>query len=170
MIAGHPASATYVHVAYFDRDEWCAYLEDPPSARQGQLVDPAALTLAYYLPIVDAIRARQTELVSLVGDDVMYLRAYFAETDIYVAVRGDIAARVSSNRSVTAGGDSAMLGKATAGPLYELALSLDAESADLRSRPEEESATFFLGGDGVAVELGSSWAGLGGSRQALMPR
>ena len=88
----------------------------------------------------------------------MHLRAYFAETDIHVSVRGDIADRVLSNGSVAAGGDSAMPGKATAVPLYELALSLDAESADLRSQPEEESAFFFIGGDGVAVELGSSWA------------
>jgi hypothetical protein len=158
VIAGHPTSATYVHVAYFDRDEWCAYLEDPPSASQGQLVDPATLTSVYYLPIVDAIRARQTELVSLVDDDVMYMRAYLVETDIYVAVRADIAELVSSNRPIAVGGDSAVLGKAAAVPLYELALSLDAESGDLRSQPEDGSPSFFVGGDGVAVELGSSWA------------
>ncbi|GAB3452935.1 hypothetical protein GCM10027436_53050 [Actinophytocola sediminis] len=42
-INGHPLTATYVH--------------------------PAALTLAYYLPLVDALRTRQTETVSLDGED-----------------------------------------------------------------------------------------------------
>ncbi|GAA1195501.1 hypothetical protein GCM10009608_33660 [Pseudonocardia alaniniphila] len=147
-----------MHVAYFDGDEWCAYLEDPPSARQGQLVDPATLTLVYYLPIVDSIRARRAELVRLVDDDVMYLRAYFSETDIYVAVRNDIAERVSVNSLVTADASRAVPGEAEAATLYDLVLSLDAEYSDLQSQPERESAHFFLGDDGVAVELGSSWA------------
>jgi hypothetical protein len=53
-IAGHPRPTTYVHLAYFWGDEWCAYLEDPPERQDasGPTVDPQILTLAYYHPIV----------------------------------------------------------------------------------------------------------------------
>lgn len=98
-IRGHPLSATYVHVAYFYRDQWRAYLEDPPRQRPGQYVDqrrgqhvnPADLTLVYYLPIVNAIRTRaQEEPRGLEQAQGFYLTAYFAEVDLRLSVRADI--------------------------------------------------------------------------------
>ena len=148
-IHGHPLTATYVHVAYFDGDRWCAHLEDPPRARQEDGVDPAALTLGYYLPLVDSIRTRETDTVSLDGE-FPYRRAYFAEIDVHLSVRADIVALVppdSAGDSFEARGDS----------LYEFVLALDQASPRGR-RPESlDTEHVFLGDDGVAIELGSTW-------------
>ena len=46
-ITGYPPPTTYVHLAYFWGDEWCAYLEDPPrrpNAQDGPPVYPETLT------------------------------------------------------------------------------------------------------------------------------
>ncbi|GEM_PF-3376505 len=48
--------------------------------------------------------------------------------------------------------------KATGTPLYELVLSLDAAAADTPWPESPDAEYFILGGDGVAVELGSTWA------------
>ena len=149
-IRGHTPTATYVHVAYFERDRWCAYLEDPPRqrqlARQGQIedIDPASLTVAYYVPIVNAIRARQPRIGVFQQADGLYLQAYFAEVDLYVAVRNDIATLIPAD-------DTAAISSAEREPaasLYELVLNLDESQGDYVSPDGSETNSFFIGGDG----------------------
>lgn len=159
-IRGYRPSTTYVHVAWFDDDEWCAYLEDPPRQQQtGHDIDPEALALAYYLPIVYAVQSRQSEPERInLWNDLSYLRRYFEEVDLSLSVREDIAALVPPEEEVTIsrGGQFTSLG----GPLYNHVLSLDeAYGPEKDSAPRgQESDLSFLGPDGVAVELGSSWA------------
>jgi hypothetical protein len=154
VIAGHPASSTYVHVACFDYDHWCAYLEDPPRQRRVPIVDPAILTLVYYLPIVNAVRVRDPHAVDLDEADVSYLRAFFPEADLYISVRADIAELVPTDEERTARADD---GQKTAA-LYDLVLRLDEEQLELDNAPTPpENSRVFVGADGVSVELGSSW-------------
>lgn len=153
FIKGRPPPVTYVHVAYFDRaHEWCAHLADPPQRQGSQGIDPAALTLVYYIPIVMAIRNREHETVRIWGD-APYMRTYFQDVDTYLSVRADIADRVPDDAAVASGAEFSAAGAA----LYDLALSLDAETAGIRPLEERDTEMAFLGGDGVAVELGSSW-------------
>jgi hypothetical protein len=154
VIQGHPMSATYVHVACFYGDQWCAHLEDPPRQRRGQLIDPASLTLVYYLPIVNAIRTRaQRGPRGLEEVEGSYLTAYFAEVDLQLSVRADIAELVPGDDLAAPGGAGAMAS------LYDLVLGLDANEIDEGNRPSlQDDGRRFLGGDGIAVELGSSWA------------
>jgi hypothetical protein len=148
-------SATYAHVAYFDHDQWCAYLEDPPRRGRVQVVDPASLTLVYYLPIVNAIRAREPRASGLEQADGSYLRAYFAEVDMHLSVRADIAALIPADEQAAPEPTNA---KAT-GPLYELVLALDAQRLDQGNDTSwEDDDQVFRGDDGVGVELGPSWA------------
>lgn len=154
VITGHSTSATYVHVAYFDHDQWCAYLEDPPRRGRVRVVDPAILTLVYYLPIVNAVRARESQAPGLEQANDSYLRAYFAEVDMHLSVRADIAALIPADYQAASEPANA---EATA-PLYDLVLALDAqrlEQANDTSRQDDDRA--FLGDDGVGVELGPSW-------------
>lgn len=157
-IAGYRPSTTYVHVAWFDRGMWCAYLEDPPQQASSQVVDPAGLTLAYYLPIVYAIRTRQAEFERVrLWNEVPYLRRYFEDVDFSLSVREDVAALVPSEEEVAI--SPGVRFSSLAGPLYDHALSLDDE-LEQQKRPiieEQESDLLFVGPDGVAVELGSSW-------------
>lgn len=151
-INGHPTSATYVHVAYFDHDQWCAYLEDPPRRRRMTAIDPGSLTVVYYLPIVNAVRARDPETHRLDRADGSYLRAYFAEVDAYISVRADVAALIPTDDLATAN-DSATAS------LYDLVLGLDDERLEQASSERlQDDSEFFLGGDGIAVELGASWS------------
>jgi hypothetical protein len=129
-------------------------LVDPPRSQQAQAVDPALLTLVYYLPIVNAIRARQYETARIL-DDVPYLRTHFEDIDTYLSLRADIVNLVSLDQEV-ASRDARDL-KATNASLYDLVLSLDAESADTEVTQWRDDEFFFLGGDGVVVELGQSW-------------
>ena len=155
VIVGYPTSATYVHVAHFDRDQWCAYLEDPPRQRRVPVVDPAILTLVYYLPIVNAIRAREPQTRSLEQAEGSYLRAYFAEVDMYLSVRADVADLIPSDE--LAAFPSADKG-ATAS-LYDLVLELDMERLDQgKGVSLQDNGRAFLGDDGIAVQLGPSWA------------
>lgn len=153
-IHGHPLTATYVHMAYFDGDRWRAHLEDPPRPRQEDGVDPAPLTLSYYLPLVDAIRTRETETVSL-DDEFPYLRAYFAEIDAHLSVRADIATLVPP---LTADGSfEADVFRSAGNSLYDVSLTLDEVGAQVQRPGPLDTERAFLGGDGVAVELGSTW-------------
>lgn len=154
-VQGHPTSATYVHVAYFDGDEWCAYLEDPPRQDEGELptVAPTELTLAYYEPIVDAILSRQPEPARPV-DDVSYLRADFEDVDVHLLVRADIAEMVSSDERVSQ--EVTHRPGSRVDTLYQRVMTLGAGSSDLPTEAEYESGS-YLGGDGVAIELGPSW-------------
>lgn len=159
-IKGYRPSTTYVHVAWFDHEMWCAYIEDPPQQGSSQAIDPEALALAYYLPIVYSIRTHQAAPESVyLRDGVPYLRRYFEDVDISLSVREDIAALVPSEEEVTAarGVQFTSLGR----PLYDHVLSLDDEVDGLQKRPtlrEQEGDLFFVGPDGVAVELGLSWS------------
>jgi hypothetical protein len=153
-IRGHPASAAYVHVAYFDGDDWCAWLEDPPAQSSAGFIDPARLTAVYYMPIVNAIRTAGQESEGLELADGSYIQRYFADIDVHFSVRADIA-------DLTSAEDGSLLQNADSqvGRLYELVLSLDDESG-AAAQPEytlQEDGRRFLGSDGVAVELGSSW-------------
>lgn len=158
-IKGYRPSTTYIHVAWFDHGMWCAYLEDPPRQVSRQMVDPEGLTLAYYLPIVYAIRTRQAETErAYLWNDLPYLRRYFEEVDLFLSVREDIAALVPPEEEMTIsrGVQFTSLGR----PLYNHVLSLDDEVDGLQKRPtvrELESDLLFVGPDGVAIELGSSW-------------
>jgi hypothetical protein len=157
VIKGHPTPATYVHVAYFHGDQWRAHLEDPPRRRNVQTVDPAHLTLLYYLPIVNAIRARGPELRGLEEADGSYLQAHFAEVDIRLSVRADIAELVPTD-DIAALEVSRDAEAAGASSLYSLALELDSDGQDrLASTLGQGDGHRFLGGDGVAIELGPSW-------------
>ena len=115
-IKGYRPSTSYVHLAYFYDGMWCARLEDPPRRQGGQDIDPAALNLAYYLPIVYAIRRGQGEPESVrIWDNASYLRRYFGEVDLSLSVREDIAALVPSEEqtAVSRGAEFDSLRKAT---------------------------------------------------------
>ena len=154
VITGHPASDTYVHVAYFDHGQWCAYLEDPPRQQRVQAVDPETLTTVYYLPIVNAIRARDAQESGLEKAAGSYLRAYFAEVDMHLSVRRDIAALTPSDEQ--AGSKAA--DKEGNAPLYNLVLEFDSQRLGPYNETSQDDDQAFLGDDGVAVELGPSWA------------
>lgn len=162
-VMGYPAPIRYVHVAFFDGDEWCARLVDPPEQRVVvPPVDPALLTLSYYEQIVSAIRDRPVELERVRLDDgITYLRTYFQDVDSHLLLRADIADLVptddSQDESRRANAESASQ------ELLKRALDLDTEITDRLQTigPEagwRDTEYFFLGSDGVAVELGSSWA------------
>jgi hypothetical protein len=161
-IDGYPMPTAYAHIAYFEDDQWCARLEDPPQQGNAQSVDPAALAMAYYIPIVAAVRERQVQPESVqIWDEVRYLRTYFEEVDTYLSVREDIAEHVPTGERLPL--DQANF-ELAGSPLYDLTLSLDDESASeaidparKRSPEDWDSELFFLGDDGVAVELGPSW-------------
>jgi hypothetical protein len=158
-IKGYRPSIRYVHVAYFYGDMWCAHLEDPPRQQSRQDIDPAGLNLAYYLPIVYAIRGRQAEPESVrLWDGVSYLSRYFGEADFSLSVREDIAALVPSEdeTAISRGAEFSSIGRR----LYDRILSLDDEVDELTGTPsflEQDSDLSFIGADGVAVQLGSSW-------------
>lgn len=99
---GHPQPTTYVHLAYFEGNEWCAYLEDPPQRRDvlRPAVDPRILTLAYYHPIVAAIRTRRSERVQI--DAVRYSRTSFDDVDSHLLVRADIEELVPPDEEIIA--------------------------------------------------------------------
>jgi hypothetical protein len=154
-IDGHPLTATYAHIAYFDRGQWCAHLEDPPRTRQeDDFVDPALLTLAYYLPLVDALRARQTETISLDGE-FSYLRAYFAEIDAHLSVRADIAALVPPDTTGISLATDAL--RSAGRGLDDVVRALDQAITQADKLESLDTEYLFLGSDGIAVELGSTW-------------
>jgi hypothetical protein len=162
-IRAYPDPIRYVHAAFFDGDEWCARLVDPPEQRiDASPVDPAPLTLSYYQQIVSAIRDRPIEPEQVRLDDgIMYLRTYFQDVDSRLLVRTDIADLVPTDDSQDERGHANS--ESVSQELYERVLDLDTEKTDRRGviGPEAgwaDTDLFFLGGDGVAVELGPSWA------------
>jgi hypothetical protein len=164
LIKGYPDPIRYVHVAFFDGDEWCARLVDPPEQRiDAPPVDPGRLTLSYYQQIVSAIRDRPVEPERVRLDDgITYLSTYFQDVDSRLSVRADIADLVPTaddGRDESGQANSESVGQ----ELYEQAIELDADRTDKLGIIELEAEwgdneSFFLGGDGVAVELGASWA------------
>ena len=155
---GHAQPTTYVHLAYFNGNECCAYLEDPPHRRDKSraTVDPRTLTLAYYHPIVAAIRGRQFERVQI--DGVSYSRTFFADVDSYLLVRVDVEDLVPPDGEITAADPDRLRVLST--PLYELALHLDGETVAPKNNVPADGGDDdprFIGADGVGVELGSSW-------------
>jgi hypothetical protein len=156
-IMGHPQPTAYVHLAYFDGNEWCAYLEDPPQRRDVRpAVDPEILTLAYYDPIVAAVRAGRSELVRI--DGVRYLRTSFEDVDSHLLVRADIAELVPQDEVITAADRGRLRLMST--PLYELALALDSETVAPKNETpvdDDDDDPRLIGDDGVGVELGPSW-------------
>jgi hypothetical protein len=157
-IAGHPQPTTYVHLAYFWGDEWCAYLEDPPARQSASepTVDPQILTLAYYHPVVAAIRTRRSEQVRIEG--VWYSRTSFEDVDSHLLVRADIAELVPPDEEIIAA-DADRL-RSVSAPLYELALALDGETMAPKGEApadDDDDDPRFIGDDGVGVELGPSW-------------
>lgn len=157
-IAGHPQPIAYVHLAYFWDGEWCAYLEDPPRRQDalGPGVDPRILTLAYYHPIVAAIRARRSEQVQI--DGVWYSRTSFEDVDTHLLVRADIEELVPPDEEIIAADPDRLRSVST--PLYELALALDGEAMALKTEApvdDDDDDPRFIADDGVGVELGPSW-------------
>jgi hypothetical protein len=156
-IKGYNPSTTYVHLAYFYNNEWCARLEDPPQVQSSQDIDSSALNLAYYLPIVYAIRAGQEEPERVrIWGGVSYVRRHFDQIDLSLSVREDIAALVPTEDETAAsyGTEFNTLGM----PLFDRILSLDEEDVMAKPLlPEQDNERSFLGPDGVAVELGPSW-------------
>jgi hypothetical protein len=107
---------------------------------------------------IRVLRARQMERVS--GDDeVSYLRAYFAEIDAHLSVRADIAELVPPD---TAGiSPDTRASRSAANDLYELVLTSDRpEQSDRFEQLDDEYS--FLGGDGIGIELGPTWAAWAG--------
>jgi hypothetical protein len=88
-------------------------------------VDPEILTLAYYDPIVAALRAGRSESVQIGG--VRYLGTSFEDVDSHLLVRADITELVPPE-DVIAGTDRDRLRSAST-PLYELTLALDDENS-----------------------------------------
>jgi hypothetical protein len=153
-IRGHRTSTTYVHIAYFHRGQWHAYLEDPPRQRSMSVIDPADLTAAYYLPIVQAIRERQGQLRGLELADGRYLTAVFAEADLTVSVPAYIAELIRTEDGISEATGSRA---SRAAELYDLVLGLDEQVGAQGRKSSPEDNRHFLGGDGVAIELGESW-------------
>lgn len=153
-IKGYSPPVAYAHIAYFEGDMWSAYMVDPPRGSGGHDIDPAALTLAYYLPLVNAIQGGQATPERVrIWDEVAYLRRYFEEIDCAVAVREDIATLVPPESPARQEADFSSSGA----QLYDHILSLDEEREVRRAFQDRESDTSFLGADGIAVQLGSSW-------------
>lgn len=157
-IAGHAQPTAYVHLAYFDGNEWCAYLEDPPQQPNAPRasVDPGILTLAYYDPIVAAARTGRSELVRIGG--VQYVRTSFEDVDTHLLVRADIVELVPPDEAINAADPDRLQSSSAA--LYELALALDGETTVPENEApldDDEDDPLFIGDDGVGVELGPSW-------------
>jgi hypothetical protein len=155
-IKGHSPSVAYAHVAYFEGDMWCAYLEDPPRQSVGQVIDPAALTLAYYLPVVNAIqRGQATPERVRIWDEVTYLRRSFDEVDCSILVREDIARLVPTESTAS---PEAEFG-ASGARLYDHVLALDEEPSEEKGLLQDyDSDMSFLGSDGIGVQPGPTWA------------
>lgn len=156
-IIGHPQPTAYVHLAYFDGNEWCAYLEDPPRGEDASepTVDPQILTLAYYDPIVAAVRTGGSGLVRIGG--VRYFRTSFNDVDSHLLVRADIAELVPPEEVITAADRDSL--RAVSTRLYEFALSLDSDTVAPKNEApaDDDDDPRFIGDDGVGVELGPSW-------------
>jgi hypothetical protein len=156
-IRGYTDPIRYVHVAFFDRGEWGARLIDPPGQPSQAPADPALLTLIYYEPIVTAILDTGTDQEPTeLPDGKFYLRANFPGIDAYILIRADIA-----NRTAIALGDlqpeEGERPPFAASLLYELTLQLDSARSDVADVDWRDNQSFFLGDDGVGIELGSSW-------------
>lgn len=152
LIHGHGPTTSYVHAAHFDGDRWCAHLEDPPRQRSSRALDPAAITSAYYLPIVSAMRGRDPQVVPAGRTESQFVSSYFADADISVLVRSDIWELAPAFADEPARRSDLGAG------LYELVLQLDADSDDAPATLGESSGPMqFIGGDGVGIVLGGSW-------------
>jgi hypothetical protein len=156
-VKGYADPIRYVHIAFFDHAEWAALLVDPPSQRNLPPADPALLTLAYYEHIVTAIlSARPDREMTELTDGIPYLRASFPDVDANILIREDIA-----DRTAAALGDPQMAEDGAppfaAAQLYELTIQLDSEKSAAIDARWNDTQNFFLGGDGVGIELGSSW-------------
>ena len=115
------------------------------------------MTLAYYHPIVAAVRARRADEVQI--DGVVYVRTSFEDVDSSLLVRADIVERMPQDDEITADPDQLRLASE---PLYALGLALDRSwmaSKDEAIMPDsdDEGSPRFIGDDGVGVELGQSW-------------
>jgi hypothetical protein len=99
-------------------------LADPPTQSRTGLIDPVRLTTTY-IPIVNAIRARrEREPIRLAQTGDSYIRAYFAEVDLYLSVLADIEAMTPTDDIAESHGADDYTG----GLLYESVLRLDEET------------------------------------------
>jgi hypothetical protein len=140
----------YAHLAYFDNDSWCAYLEDPPAINQSQTIDPEIMTSAYYYPIVQAIRQQGGEPEYIRWQDTQFLIAEFPRVDVSIMVQRDIAELSSESLP------HEQTGTRQISALHALALTMD-ENGDMHA-PQSSDPFTFVGQDGVGVRLGRSWS------------
>jgi hypothetical protein len=144
------APVRYAHIAYFDSDEWCARLDDPPRAR-GAERDLAAEDVgqAYYLTLARAfISLKEQE-----DPD----RAPQLEREFPSDYRW---ARLDQARCYLGLTHFALEQGGVAWPnlgLYEGAADDTAERSDQRLTQAQDPRLFFAGADGVAVLLDESW-------------
>lgn len=153
-IAGYPNMTRYVHIAHFNRGKWEARLIDPPGSRNLEAADPALLTLAYYEPIVSAVLGNRSE-ESVKSGDYRYWRANFPDVDAIILIREDIANLTTEALSEQS--DEGPSRRSKVSKLYELTLQLDSAESEEPHLSRRDNGEFFLGSDGVGVELGSSW-------------
>lgn len=165
-IAGYSDPIRYAHIAFFQRGEWTARLIDPPSHLNLLPADPAQLTVTYYEGIVAGTIGIGTgfELEER-EDGNTYRRATFPGVDASILIRADIASLTEESLREQPNTREAKRPR-IASLLYELALEVDSSASDVdmqESAPSgpswRDNESFFLGGDGVGIELGSSWGG-----------
>jgi hypothetical protein len=120
--------------------------------------DPAQLTVAYYDDIVAAILNTDGDSgLEEREDGNTYRRATFPGVDASILIRADIASLAEEALGEPQPNADTGQPSRAASALYELTLQLDSVESALGDPSWRDSASFFLGADGVGIELGYSW-------------
>lgn len=154
-VLGSGTHHSIAHVAYFERFEWKARLEDPPRPHWGEDgPSVAAVVYAYYSPLAALLQEREGQPAQLEGAE--YAMAELPEVDLRVGLRQDLFA-VVSNLDVSPERRGAELKTllAESGHLTEEGI-LTGKVAQERVRSEVDSGR-SVGADGVLLEAGDAW-------------
>lgn len=153
QILGGGAHTSVVHIAYFERDQWKARLVDPPRSRSADGPTKESAYRRYYAPLVRLVEAGDPEPLRMGGAD--YVVANLDPADIKIGLSKNLFAAVRDERPVEDWPiESALLTAEQGG------FSPEGGLADgWRSRVALEADTgVSLGGDGLLVIAGPSWA------------
>lgn len=92
-ILGGWAHRNVAHVAYFQRFQWKARMEDPPRSRQGGGPSVDAVLYAYYRPLATLLREREGQSTQFAGAE--YAMAELPDVDLRLGLRRDLFAVVA---------------------------------------------------------------------------